>query len=204
MPNIDKLIVQGRGLAAALLRRAAAVELDWAQRRLGRFEATDSAGRKLTVALPSGQALRGGDVLVGDDGSLVVVVAAAQPVLVARPRATQGRPDDLLRAAYRLGTHRAAVALHADRLELEPDARLRALLEQMHLVVSEETVPFEPVDDGDGAAAADEHRHTHGHGHGRGHRHDHAHACGHDHTHDHTHDHAHDHTHGSHDPRRPR
>jgi len=204
MPTVDKIIVQGRGLAAALLRRAPSVELDWAQRRLGRFEATDSAGRKLTVALPSGRALRGGDVLVGDDGSLVVVVAAAQSVLVARPCATHGRPDDLLRAAYRLGTRHAAVALHADRLEFEPDTRLRALLEQMHLVVSEETAPFEPVDDGDEATAAHEHRHAHGHGHGRDHRHDHAHACGHDHTDDHTHDQAHDHTHGSHGPRHPR
>lgn len=225
MPKIEKLIVQGRGLAKVLLRRATAIELDWAQRRLGRFEATDSAGRTLAVALPQGTVLRGGDVLVADDGSLVVVAAAAQPLLVVRTCGTHGGPDALLRAAYRLGERRAAVELHADHLKLAADAALRALLERMPLVVSEETAPFEPLDsDGEAAVAqgpghAHGHGHVHGHGHAHGHvhRHDHAHAaCGDDHGHDHDHDHdrgraddhAHDHPHdhacGGHGHRTPR
>ena len=47
------------------------------------------SGRRLGVFLPRGTVLRGGDVLVAEDGSLVAVRAAPQPVLVVRrcPRA---------------------------------------------------------------------------------------------------------------------
>ena len=95
MLTVNKLMPQGRGLAAVLLKRAASVALDWDRRCKSRFDATDSAGRVLGVFLPRGTVVRGGDVLVADDGSLVVVEAAPQPVLVvaALPRAWRaGRP----------------------------------------------------------------------------------------------------------------
>ncbi len=41
----NKLIPAGAGLAAALLRRAATVELDWDTRQKSRFDTVDSAGR---------------------------------------------------------------------------------------------------------------------------------------------------------------
>src|SRR5665647_3708239 len=81
MLQISKLIPQGRGLAPALLRRAATMELDWDVRQKSRFEAVDSAGRQLGVFLPRGTVVRGGDVLVAEDGSMVKVYAAQQPVL---------------------------------------------------------------------------------------------------------------------------
>ena len=72
---------QGAGLAPVLLKRAAAVELDWDIRQKSRFEATDSLGRQLGVFLPRGTLVRGGDVLIAEDGSMVKVIAAAQSVL---------------------------------------------------------------------------------------------------------------------------
>ena len=42
MLNVQKLIPRGAGLAAALLKRAATVELDWDVRQKSRFEGTDS------------------------------------------------------------------------------------------------------------------------------------------------------------------
>ena len=81
MIQVSKLIAQGRGLAGALLKRAATVELDWDVRQKSRFAATDSTGRELGIFLPRGTAVRGGDVLVAEDGSLVRVIAAPQPVL---------------------------------------------------------------------------------------------------------------------------
>ena len=98
MLTVNKLIPQGRGLAAVLLKRAASVELDWDVRQKSRFDATDSSGRALGVFLPRGTVVRGGDVLVGEDGSLVKVQAAPQPVLVVRACAEHGTPFDLLRA----------------------------------------------------------------------------------------------------------
>jgi urease accessory protein len=143
-----------------------------------RFDATDSAGRLLGVFLSRGQVVRGGDVLVAEDGSLVRVDAAPQPVLVVRHCPTHGSAFDLQRAAYHLGNRHVQLELKSDRLQLEPDHVLADMLRQMHLIVSEEVAPFEPES---GAYASG------GHGHGHGHRHGHAHDHGHDHDHGHAH-----------------
>ena len=72
----NKLIPGARGLAGVLLKRAATVELDWDVRQKSRFDATDTQGRTLGVFLPRGTVVRGGDALVAEDGSLIVVKAA--------------------------------------------------------------------------------------------------------------------------------
>ena len=177
MLTVNKLIPQARGLAAVLLKRATTVTLGWDTRQKSRFDASDSAGRALAVFLPRGTTVRGGDALVVEDGSLVVVQAALQPVLVVRHCSEHGQPSDLLRAAYHLGNRHVAVELKPDHLKLEPDHVLAALLRHMHLIVSEETTGFEP----EGGAYEGGHGHDHGHDHDHGHEH---------HGHDH-HDHGH-------------
>ena len=104
MLTVNKLIPGARGLAPALVKRAASVELDWDVRQKSRFDATDSSGRALGVFLPRGSVVRGGDVLVAEDGSLILVRAALQPVLVVKHCSEHGAPFDLLRAAYHLAT----------------------------------------------------------------------------------------------------
>ena len=219
MFTINKLVAQGRGLAAALLKRAATVELDWDVRQKSRFDATDSTGRSLGVFLPRGTVLRGGDVLVAEDGSLVLARAAAQPVLVVRHCPDHGAVSDLARAAYHLGNRHVAVEVKPDHLKLEPDHVLAGMLRRMHLLVSEEKAPFEPeagaYQAGHGAHGqwqghAHDH-HDHGHGthatpvHEPAVRHDtphHDHADPHhDHHdgHDHEHGHKQDHARGGHD-----
>ena len=82
----SKLVPAGKGLAAVLLKRASTVTLDWDLRQKSRFEATDTQGRAIGVFLPRGTVVRGGDVLVAEDGSLVRVEAAAHEVLtLAKP-----------------------------------------------------------------------------------------------------------------------
>ena len=68
MLTCSKLIAGGQGLAAALLKRAPTVELDWDVRQKSRFDCTDSQGRTLGVFLARGTAVRGGDVLVDEVG----------------------------------------------------------------------------------------------------------------------------------------
>jgi urease accessory protein len=204
MLSVNKLIPQGRGLAKVLLKRASSVELDWDVRQKSRFDATDSTGRPLGVFLPRGSVVRGGDVLVAEDGSLIVVKAAPQPVMVVRHCTEHGSAFDLLRAAYHLGNRHVQLELQRERLLLERDHVLADMLRHMHLRVDDDELPFEP--EGGAYAAgghshADQgHGHDHGHTHGHGSDHDHAHDHGHDHGHDHAHDHAHDHGHGPHDP----
>ena len=192
MLTINKRIPGGRGLAGVLLKRAATVELDWDARARSRIDATDSQGRRLGIFLPRGQVLRGGDALVAEDGSLVRVLAAPQPVLVVRHCAEHGSPFDLLRAAYHLGNRHVSLELQADHLKLEPDPVLAAMLRGMHLIVEEAQAAFEPEA---GAYAVEGHGHDHAHVHepahvhGPGCGHDHAHAHDHGHTNGHGHDH---------------
>jgi urease accessory protein len=189
MLTINKLIPGARGLASAFVKRAASVELDWDVRQKSRFDATDSSGRALAVFLPRGSVVRGGDVLVAEDGSLILVRAAMQPVLVVKHCSEHGTPFDLLRAAYHLGNRHVQLELKPDHLQLEPDHVLADMLRQMHLIVSEAQAAFEPES---GAYAAGGTAHA---GHDQGHAHGHGHAHAHEAQHDH-HDHSHDHAHG--------
>ncbi len=182
MLTVNKRIAGGRGLAAALLRRAASVELDWDTRARSRIDVDDSLGRRLGIFLPRGQVLRGGDVLVAEDGSLVRVVAAPQPVLVVRHCPRHGSAFDLLRAAYHLGNRHVSLELQPDHLKVEPDPVLADMLRGLHLLVDATEAPFEP--EAGAYAAAGGHGHAHG-------RHDH-----HRHDHDHPDTDEHGHAHG--------
>jgi urease accessory protein len=189
----NRLIPQGRGLAPALIKRAATVELDWDVRQKSRFDTTDSQGRELGVILPRGNVARGGDVLVAQDDSLIRVIAAPQQVLVVRHCAEHGAPFDLLRAAYHLGNRHVQLELRPDHLKLEPDHVLADMLRLMHLIVTQEAAPFEP----EAGAYAAQPSHGHDHGNEHDHGHDHSHAQAHDHGHKAEHIHG---PHSGHDP----
>jgi len=160
--TVNKLISRGQGLAPVLLKRAATVSLDWDVRQKSRFDATDNQGRHLGVFLARGTVVRGGDVLVAEDGSLILVEAAAQALLAVRACTEHGSPFDLLRAAYHLGNRHVQLELQPEALLLEPDHVLADMLRQMHLIVSEVNSAFEPEA---GAYAAEGHGHAHAHPH---------------------------------------
>jgi len=175
----SKLISKGHGLASALLKRAPTVELNWDVRQKSRFDATDSTGRSLGVFLTRGTLVRGGDVLVAEDGSLIRVVAASQEVLRITACAQHGSAFDLTRAAYHLGNRHVPIELQPDHLKIESDHVLADMLCAMHMTVLTVYEAFEPE-----GGAYSSHGHSHGHG---------------EHIHDHDHaDHAHDHVHGPH------
>lgn len=181
MLQVSKCIPQGQGLAPVLLKRASTVELDWDVRQKSRFDATDSTGRALGIFLPRGTAVRGGDVLLAEDGSLIKVVAAPQSVLKITHCTEHGTPYDLIRAAYHLGNRHVPIELKPDHLKIEPDHVLADMLRAMHLIVNAVDDAFEPEN---GAYATG--GHTGGHAHG-GHGHSHG---DHDHS-EHDHSHAH-------------
>ncbi len=217
MIHATKRMPGGAGLAAVLVKRAATLELDWDTRSKSRFSATDSTGREIGVVLPRGTLLRGGDVLVAEDGTLLRIVAAAQPVLQVRACTEHGSPFDLLRAAYHLGNRHVPLELQPELLQFEPDAVLAEMLRRQHLIVTEAQAAFEP--EGGAYAEGGGQGHHHGHDHGQEHGHDHGHehhaaeaparkplaipvkahdeghvhgpGCGHDHGRDHGHGHKH-------------
>jgi urease accessory protein len=195
--QVSKVISQGAGLAPVLVKRAASVELDWDVRQKSRFDATDSLGRQLGVFLPRGTLVRGGDVLLAEDGSMVRVIAAPQPVLRITACASHGSPFDLTRAAYHLGNRHVPIELKPDHLKIEPDHVLADMLRAMHLIVNEAEEAFEPEG---GAYSSGGHGHGHDHGeHAHSHApvaaaaseavpHVHGPGCNHGHDHGHAHD----------------
>jgi len=162
----SKRMPQAKGLAKVLVQRAASVTLDWDTRCKSRFDATDSAGRQLGVFLPRGTVVRGGDVLVAEDGSLVRVEAAPQVVLSVTFCSEHGTPFDLMRAAYHLGNRHVPIELRFDHLKIEPDHVLAEMLRAMHMTVREVQEPFEPEGGAYGDNALMGHDHGHGHAHG--------------------------------------
>ena len=179
MLTCSKLISGGQGLAQALIKRAPTVSLDWDVRQKSRFQVTDSTDRVLSVFLQRGHVVRGGDVLVAEDGTLVRVEAAPQALLRITTCPQHGTPFDLTRAAYHLGNRHVPIELKPDHLKIEPDSVLADLMQSMHLIVNTVNEAFEPEGGAYGA--------HHG---GSGHSHD----LGHDHAQEERHDHSHAHT----------
>ena len=179
MLTCSKLIPGGQGLAQALIKRAPTVSLDWDVRQKSRFQTEDSNGRVLAVFLQRGHVVRGGDVLVADDGSLVKVQAAPQTLLRITACTAHGSPFDLTRAAYHLGNRHVPIELQPDHLKIEPDSVLADMLRSMHLIVNTVEEAFEP----EGGAYSSHHGHHHenaneqahglGHGHGPNCQHEH-------------------------------
>lgn len=187
MLQVSKIISQGAGLASVLLKRASTVELDWDIRQKSRFETTDSLGRQLGIFLPRGTLVRGGDVLIAEDGSMVKVIAAPQSTLRITACTSHGSAFDLTRAAYHLGNRHVAIELKPDHLKIEPDHVLAEMLRSMHLIVNEVDEAFEPEG---GAYSAGGHGHAHAGGHAHAPAaapapHVHGHGCDHDHDHAH-------------------
>ncbi len=186
MLTCSKLISGGQGLAKALIKRAPSVSLDWDVRQKSRFQVEDSSGRVLSVFLQRGHVVRGGDVLVADDGSLIRIEAAPQALLRITTCPQHGTPFDLIRAAYHLGNRHVPIELKPDHLQIEPDAVLADMLRSMHLIVSKVDEAFEPEGGAYGA-------HHGGSGHSHDDGHDHAHAPASQHAHEHGHEHTHVH-----------
>jgi len=195
MLQISKIISQAAGLAPVLVKRASHIELDWDTRQKSRFDGVDSLGRQLGIFLPRGTLVRGGDVLVAEDGSMVKVIAAPQDVLRITACTSHGSPFDLTRAAYHLGNRHVPIELKPDHFKIEPDHVLADLLRAMHLIVHEVSEAFEPEG---GAYSASGHSHdapakasipaapkphVHGPDCNHGHDHGHDHDSGHGHQH---------------------
>jgi len=200
MIHFSKLIRHGQGLAPVLLKRATSITLDWDVRQKSRFESTDSAGRQVGVFLQRGQVVRGGDVLVGEDGSLLKVLAAPQAVLRITHCSQHGTPFDLTRAAYHLGNRHVPIELQTDHLKIEPDHVLADMLRAMHLIVHEVQDRFEPENGAYGEHGGGHHHHGDDHGHAHAHAHEHLHTHGHAHEPAQAAHHSHGHQHHVHGP----
>jgi urease accessory protein len=174
------------------------LEFDERYRQQGAMNAV--GGLEFELALDAPAMLRGGDGLRLDDGRIVEVVAAPEPLIEIR-----AEPLALIRIALGLGNAHALVEATAKSLRLRRDAALEAMAKALGARVVPLEAPFNPEGAGYVMAAAHDHgRHDHGHEHHdhADHEHDHHEHDRHEHGH-HEHAHAASHDHDAHEPSHP-
>jgi urease accessory protein len=160
------------------------VVLDFDDRHRRRMAMTGTRGLEFLLDLENAVVLRGGDALVLDDGRLIEVVAAPEPLLEIRGH----DPHHLIRVAWHLGNRHLPTQIMAKGLRIRRDHVIEVMVKGLGARVIEIEAPFDPEG---GAYAGGGHGHAHeaqveqaGHHHHDGH-------C--DHEHHHGHPHAHDH-----------
>lgn len=116
------------------------LELPFHLRQRSRLTTRLVDGREVALQLPRGAILRHGDRLVCEDGLVIEVRAAPEPVSTVY--ATD--PYVLARACYHLGNRHVAVQIGAGYLRYEQDHVLDNMVTQLGLSVHRETAPFEP------------------------------------------------------------
>lgn len=134
------------------------LELPFEARQKARQKVRLLSGCEAGLKLPRGSVLRGGQVLSGEHGRRVEVVAAPEPVSTVRT----SDAEQLARAAYHLGNRHVWVQVGDGWLRYLHDHVLDAMLVGLGLTVVAESAPFEP----ESGAYADHGAHGHSHDHG--------------------------------------
>jgi len=154
------------------------VLLDYAQRGgAQKLAVTGLKGSVFEIDLPQPARLRTDDLLLLDDGTLVEVVAAPEPLIEARAADVTA----LSRLAWHLGDRHVPIEILPNRIRARRDAAIETLLVALGAKVTAIEAPFEP----EGGAYAFSHGHDHAHHDHHDHDHDHSHGHGHGHHHDH-------------------
>ena len=167
------------------------VVLDFDDRHRRRMAMTGTRGLEFLLDLEEAVALRGGDALVLEDGRLIEVVAAPEPLVEIRG----ADPHHLVRIAWHLGNRHLPTQIVGKGLRIRRDHVIEDMVRGLGARVIVIEAPFDP--EGGAYAGGGHAGHGHGHDHHAHHSHDHHHHDHdkHDHDHHYGHSHAHDHGH---------
>lgn len=171
------------------------VVLDYDDRHRRRMTMKGTQGLDFLLDLDEAVALRGGDALMLDDGRLIEVVAAPEPLAEIRAADMAA----LVRVAWHLGNRHLPTELTRRALRIRRDPVIEEMARGLGAAVVGIDAPFNP-EGGAYAKGGTGHGHAHGQAHGHGESRAHAEAdahvhgpgCGHDHG-EHDHDHPHKH-----------
>jgi urease accessory protein len=195
MLRADKVIPAGQWAGAP----ADTVVLDFDERYRRRFVMTGVSGLEFLLDLAEAAMLRGGDGLGLEDGRVVEVVAAPEPL--GEIRAADALA--LVRVAWHLGNRHLPTELLPKALRIRRDPVIEAMAEGLGARVVPLEAPFNPeggayVKSEASVATPQVHDHHHDHRHDYAHDRDHnpCHDDRHHHYHDHGPAHAHDDHHG--------
>lgn len=142
---------------ARLLPSTDRLTLPFEQRQKSRQRVTLDSGREAGLILPPGTVLRPGDLLAGDDDSVILVCAAHELVTTART----GDPLRLARACYHLGNRHVPVQVGPGWVRYVHDHVLDQMIAQLGLRLTGERTVFEPEPGAYSPAAGHAHSHAH-------------------------------------------
>lgn len=114
--------------------------LPFEQRNKSRLRTTLASGEEAGLILERGSVLRGGDLLLADDGRVVKIVAAPETVSTVR----SDDPWQLARASYHLGNRHVALQIGQGWLRYLHDHVLDDMVRGLGLSIAVEEAPFEP------------------------------------------------------------
>jgi len=129
------------------------VVLDAVERHRRRITLTGERGTVFLLDLPQATALRDGDGLVLDDGSVVRVAGKPEPLV----EIAAANAHELARIAWHIGNRHTEVQVIGDRLRIRHDHVLEDMLRGLGARITQIEAPFDPEQ---GAY------HHHGHGDG--------------------------------------
>ena len=126
------------------------VTLDYEARFLRRKRLVSDNGEAFLVELAETRSVNHGEGFRLDDGRIILVQAAPEPLLVVWH-------NNLPRIAWHVGNRHTPCQIAADHILIRDDSVLKAMLEQLGATVTPLTAPFLP----EGGAYG--HGRTHGH-----------------------------------------
>lgn len=139
--------------------------LPYELREKSRLRAQLASGEDVAVFTVRGTVLRHGDLLKGDDGRVIRVVAAKEATYAV----ACGTMLELLCCAFHLGNRHTQVQVEGNAyvgfLRIRRDPVLKDMLEGLGAMVTEEEAPFEPESGAYGAHGGAHHHHGDDHRH---------------------------------------
>ncbi len=143
------------------------ITLNYDQRHRRRLRFLADAGTEFLLDLPRTTVLRGGDGLKLEDGRVILVAAADEPLL----EVTAADPDQLVRMAWHIGNRHLPAQMAAGRILIREDSVIEDMLKGLGAAVRHVAEPFTPepgaYDSSHSLLLAPGHA-AHGHGHGHG------------------------------------
>jgi urease accessory protein len=141
---------------------SAQLVLPYELRENSRLRTKLASGEEVAIFTERGTVLRNNDLLRGDDGRVVQIIAAQEPTY----RVTCKTSHNLLRCAFHLGNRHTQTQVGEDFLRIYQDSVLREMLLGLGATVVEENAQFEPES---GAYSGGGHHHDDGHSHSHSH-----------------------------------
>ena len=135
------------------------VHLDYDRRTRRRIRLTGTGGLAFLLDLPAAPVLRQGDGLRLEDGRIIAVEAACEPLLEITCR----DPRLLARIAWHLGNRHLATEIALDVLHVRDDHVIADMVRGLGAEVRAVSRPFNPEGGAYGQSAGAGHSHAHGH-----------------------------------------